>query len=160
MYKERFLLSEFFAEKKYRFLEDIAINNSFLPAKKIDNLIFVSSATPLRFDDSEIVGKIGGEVTVETAKEAACLCLVHSLSLLEFSIGQSLTNKTIQAADFTFMLNTTPEFEKHSEVVDMASDLFIDALGERGQHSRSAIGVNSLVRNVSMVLKGVYKVRF
>ena len=160
MFRGKFLLSEFFAEKGYRFLEDIAIENSFLPAKKIDNLIFVSSATPLRFDNTELTGKIGGEVTVETAKEAACLCLVHSLSLLEFSMGQSITNKTIQAADFTFMLNTTPDFEQHSEVVDVASDLFIDALWEKGQHSRSAVGMNSLVRNVSMVLKGVYNVRF
>ena len=159
MSSDTFLLSDYFAQKGFPFLKNIAIQNSFLPAKKVGDLVFVSSATPLKIDDSEIIGKAGKEVDMETAKEAACLCLVHSLSLLEHAIEQPLTNQSIQAVDLTFMFNTTAELEQHSEIADVASDLLIEALGENGKHTRSAIGMNSLVRNVSMVLKGVYKVR-
>ena len=158
MTSNTFLVSEFFKLKGYPFLTGIVINNSFLPIKKVGDLVFVSSATPLKSDGTEVIGKVGENIDVETAKEAACLCLTHSLSLLEYEMEKPLTNRSIQAVDLTFMLNTTPNFDQHSEIADVASDLLIEAIGENGKHTRSAIGMGSLVRNVSIVLKGVYKI--
>lgn len=140
-------------------LLQIKISNSFLAARKVDNIVYVSSATPLKSDGTEIIGKIGQEVDLLLAKEAACLCLVHSLSLLQSVVKLPIQDRLDRVIDLTFMMNCSPDFGKHSFVADAASDLLIEYFGEKGKHSRSAIGVGSLVRNCCMVVKGMYELK-
>lgn len=140
-------------------LPEVKISNSFLAAQKVGNIIYVSSATPLKFDGTEIIGKIGSEVDLSVAKEAACVCLIHSLSLLQSIVKSPIQDKLDRVIDLTFMMNCTPDFDKHSFVADAASNLLIEYFGEKGKHSRSAIGVGSLVRNCSMVVKGTYELK-
>lgn len=156
---EHGLISEWLEGQGYPLLKKATITNSFEPAVQIHDLIFVSSATPRRPDGTEICGKVGTEISLETAKEAACFCVVHSLSLLRDVIGESLDDRIVRAVDLTFFINATSTFCCHSDVADAGSDLLIGSLGTNGVHARSAIGAGSLVRNVSVVLKAVYQVR-
>ena len=151
-------LADWLFSQGFPLQEQITISNSFRPAVQINDLIFVSSATPLRLDGTEIKGKVGSDVDLPTAKEAACLCLAHSLSLLREVTGEPLDERIVRAVDLTFFVNAIPTFDNHSEIADAGSNLLIGGIGSRGEHSRSAIGVGSLVRNVSVVLKAIYQI--
>jgi enamine deaminase RidA (YjgF/YER057c/UK114 family) len=54
------------------------------------------------------------------------------------------------------MVNAVPEFLEHSKVVDGCSDLFVEVLGERGRHARSAIGVASLPNGMSVEIEAAF----
>jgi enamine deaminase RidA (YjgF/YER057c/UK114 family) len=151
-------LEDFLTRRGYPLLKRLVIVNAFRPATIVNDIAFVSSATPLQFDGKEVTGKVGSEVDIRVAQRAACLCLSHSLSLLRLAIGEPLGERILRAVDLTFFINADPDFCEHSEIADEASRLLIDGLGTRGEHSRSAIGVGSLVRNVSVVLKATYQV--
>lgn len=151
-------LTNFLTSKGFPLLGKLKITNSFKPAVQVNDLIFVSSATPLQLDGTEIKGKVGSDVDLATAQKAACLCLAHSLTLLREVIGEPLDKRIVRAVDLTFFINAIPTFDNHSEIADAASNLLISGLGSKGEHSRSAIGVGSLVRNVSVVLKATYQI--
>jgi len=151
---------EYWMESKGYTLPLVNISNTYLPARRSDRIVYVSSATPLRVDGSEVVGKIGSEVDEELAKEAACLCLAHSLSLLKGVVQGPLGPRIHRIIDFTFLMNCVSDFDDHSTIADAASNLLVEYFGDDGKHSRSAIGVGSLVRNCSMVLKAVYELRY
>jgi enamine deaminase RidA (YjgF/YER057c/UK114 family) len=53
------------------------------------------------------------------------------------------------------MVNAVPDFTRHTEVINGCSDLFIAALGDRGRHARSAIGVGSLPRGFAVEIEAV-----
>lgn len=53
------------------------------------------------------------------------------------------------------MVNATPDFARHTEVINGASDLFVDVLGDRGVHARSAIGVGSLPRGFAVEIEAI-----
>ncbi|KXK05255.1 MAG: endoribonuclease L-PSP [Acidobacteria bacterium OLB17] len=152
-------IADFFSARGFPLLSNLQIVNSFSPAVLIGDLAFVSSATPLRQDGSEITGKIGDQIDISEAKEAACLCLAHSLSLLQLAVGEPLDGRLVRAVDLTFFMNAASDFGKQSEIADTASNLLLDILGPNGAHSRSALGAGSLVRGVSVVLKGLYQLR-
>lgn len=156
--EKKYDLANWMNEKGYPLI-DIQISNSFLAARIVNDLAFVSSATPLRFDGTEVIGKVGEKVNLEDAKEAARLCLAHSLSLLQCVLNVPIEERLSKVVDLTFMINGIPSFGNHSVIADAASDLLIEYFGEDGKHSRSAVGVGSLVRNCSVVLKATYELK-
>jgi enamine deaminase RidA (YjgF/YER057c/UK114 family) len=144
-------------QEGYPLLEQLVITNQFEAGVKAADLVFVSSATPLRNDGTEVCGKVGGEVDLGLAQEAARLCVAHSLSLLIRAAEGPLDERIDRVVDVMFFINAVPAFGEHSLVADAGSNLLITVLGSRGTHSRSAIGAGSLVRNVSVVMKAVYR---
>lgn len=151
------LCSDWLRSAGYPLLTDIQIRNHFEPAILVGELMFVSSATPLKEDGTEIIGRVGETVELGVAQSAACFAVAHSLSLLQMTIGRPLLASTFRVVDLTFFINSAQSFADHSAVADPASRLLIGLLGDLGKHSRSAIGVTSLVRGVSVVVKGVYQ---
>jgi len=151
-------LGDWLANKGFPLLSTVNIQNDFQPAIVVGNLAFVASATPMREDGTELVGKVGCDIDLILAQEAACLCVAHSLSLLQETIGSPIEERLTGVVDLTFFINADPSFNGHSTIADAGSRLLIDGLGAIGGHARSAIGAGSLVRNVSVVLKAVYRV--
>ncbi len=157
--KRRVSLAVWLDGQGYPLLSRVVIKNAYEPAVRVGDLVFVSSATPLRSNGTEVFGKVGTDVDMDVAKVAARLCVAHSLSLLRDVVGEPLEKRIRRAVDLMFLINAASSFGDHSEVADAGSDLLIQGLGPAGAHARSAIGVGSLVPNVSVVLKAVYRVR-
>ena len=57
------------------------------------------------------------------------------------------------------MVNATPDFNDSPKVINGCSDLFVDILGEAGRHARSAVGVGSLPRNITVEIEAIVAVR-
>jgi enamine deaminase RidA (YjgF/YER057c/UK114 family) len=119
---------------------------SYIPIIKVDNLIFISGQIPINIespnDELKYKGKVGRDISIEEAQEAGKICCLNALFHLKNLIGELDNVKKI--IKITGYVNSDENFIEHPKVVNGASDLLINIFGERGKHTRVAIGVNSL----------------
>src|SRR5262249_49933262 len=100
--------------------------------------------------DIKFKGKVGKDISTEDGKRAARLCTLNALSHLEVALGSlDRINKFIRISGF---VNCEASFSDHSKVIDGASELILQIFGEKGRHSRIALGMNSLPLNGAVEL--------
>jgi enamine deaminase RidA (YjgF/YER057c/UK114 family) len=104
--------------------------------------LFIAGQVSRRADGSGYKGKLGADVTVTEGQKAAELCCLNLLAQAKAALGS--LDRIGQALRLTGFVNATPEFGDHPLVVNGASDLLVAVLGERGRHTRAAVGVASL----------------
>ncbi len=107
-------------------------------------------------DGKRLTGRCPDEVSVEEAQIAARACGINLLAQMEAAVG--LANVE-QVAQLTAFVLSTPEFGDQPKVINAASDLLIEVLGEAGKHSRAALGTNSLPFSVTVEIAAVVVVR-
>ena len=103
-------------------------------------------------------GQVGAEVTLEQAQDDARLCLLLCLSSLRNALGGDL-DRVDRALKVTGFVASAPDFHGQAQVIEAASALLVDLLGERGEHARSAIGVSELPRDSPVEIELVMAVR-
>lgn len=121
----------------------------YVPVMISGNLVFLSGQLPIEqgVDSSDVMfkGKVGKDISIEDGKRAARLCTLNALSQLEIALGSlDKINKFIKISGF---VNCEASFTDQSKVIDGASDLILQIFGEKGRHSRVALGMNSLPLN-------------
>ncbi len=123
-----------------------AILGSYIPISKTDNLIFISGQIPIDIESPnnglKYKGKVGREISIEEAQDAGKICCLNALYHLKNLIGE--LDKIKRIIKITGYVNSVEEFTEHPKVINGASDLLINIFGEKGKHTRVAIGVNSL----------------
>lgn len=115
---------------------------NYLPVREADGLLFVAGQTPHIAGELPIRGRVGAEVCPEEAKQLARRAALNALSALGDHLG-GLEN-IARILTVTGYVAATPEFTAHPTVIDGASEVLIECLGEAGRHSRAAVGVASL----------------
>jgi enamine deaminase RidA (YjgF/YER057c/UK114 family) len=129
----------------------------FLPSQSSRDLMFVSGQIP-RVDGQLLAkGQLGESVTLEVGRECARLCARNVLGVIEQSCGS--LDGVAQVLKLTVFVASTPSFDQHPDVADAASDMFVEALGERGEHARAAVGVASLPLGVPVEVEAVIALR-
>lgn len=123
---------------------------SYVPGKVAGDLVFVSGQTPTVDGATVVVGRCGDEVDVETAREAARLTCVNVLAELEHIVGLENVGQIVKMNGF---VAAADGFVDAPTVVNAASDLLIEVLGEAGRHARLAIGVAWLPGNAPVELE-------
>jgi enamine deaminase RidA (YjgF/YER057c/UK114 family) len=118
-------------------------------------LLFVSGQVPRR-DGALLTGRVPDQVGIEQAQEAARVCALNILAQIEAAAG---LDQVEQIAQLTGYVESADGFGEQPEVVNAASDLIVEVLGERGRHTRAAIGLNALPRGVSVEISAVAVVR-
>lgn len=122
-----------------------------------DGQAWVSGSVPKTGDKDLHPGKVGADVTLEQAQEAADLAIRNALASLSQAIG-SLDN-VVQVLKITVFVASAPGFNQQPRVADTATLLLREILGERGRHARSAVGVAELPRNSSVEIELVAAVK-
>jgi enamine deaminase RidA (YjgF/YER057c/UK114 family) len=89
-------------------------------------------------------GVVGDTVTVDEAREAAAVCALNALSVLRAELGS--LDRIDRILSVTGYVASAPGFEEQPAVVDGASRVLVDVFGDRGRHTRSAVGVAALPR--------------
>ena len=120
------------------------------------NLIFLSGRGPSKEDGNYITGKLGKDLSIEEGYEAARLTAINQLSVLKAELGN--LNRVKRIVKTFGMVNASPEFESHPEVINGFSDLMVAVFGERGKHARSAVGLGSLPRNIAVEIEVIVEV--
>jgi enamine deaminase RidA (YjgF/YER057c/UK114 family) len=129
---------------------------SYIPWVKVGELLYISGHVPKENDECVYIGKVGDDLDVEAGKAAARLCALAILAQLDTAIGGDL-RRLQRCVRLSGFVNATPEFQDHPQVIDAASDLIFQVLGEPGKHARTAIGVSSLPRGVAVEIEAIFQ---
>ncbi len=90
-------------------------------------------------------GRLGDDVTVEQGREAAAVCALNALAVLEVALGS--LDRISRVLTVTGYVSSAPDFHDQPSVVDGASRVLADVFGRAGRHTRSAVGVAALPRD-------------
>lgn len=114
---------------------------AYVPAVRTGNLVFTAGQLPLVDGKIPYVGKVGGPVTPEQAKEMAQVCILNALAAVELVAPVDSIVKVVRVVGY---VNGVSGFIAAPGVVNGASELLIEIFGEQGKHARSAFGVAEL----------------
>lgn len=117
------------------------------------NLAFVAGHGPRRADGGYVTGKVGAEVSVEEAVEAARLVGLNLLSSLQAVVGT--LDRVERFVKVLGMVNAAPDFEAHPAVIDGFSNLMVEIFGKPGRCARSAVGMGSLPFGIPVEIEAV-----
>lgn len=112
------------------------------------NLIHLSGGLPIKADGSMITGKVPSDVSLEQAQEAARLCILNRIAVVKSEVGS--LDKVKQVVALNGFVNSEPDFYDHPKVINGASELLVEIFGDKGKHSRTALGAAALPLNVAV----------
>lgn len=115
---------------------------NYVPYAQVGNLLFISGQISKAGDGTLVAGTLGADVTVETGQQAARLCALSILAQAKAALGD--LDRIAQVVRLTGFVASTAAFTDHPKVVNGASDLMVEVLGDAGKHTRAAVGVASL----------------
>ncbi|HEY8248070.1 MAG TPA: RidA family protein [Hyphomicrobium sp.] len=115
---------------------------NYVPSRLSGNLLFISGQISKAADGSIASGRLGGGITVAEGRAAARLCALNILAQTKAAVGS--LDRIEQILRLTGYVNAAPEFTEHPQVLNGASDLMVEVLGDKGRHTRVAVGVSSL----------------
>ena len=129
---------------------------NYVPSKKSGNLIFLSGQGPRTPDGDFISGKVGVDISVDEAYDAARMVGIQLLSALKSEITD--LNNVKQIIKLLGMVNAIDSFKDHPNVINGCSDLLVEVFGEKGKHARSAVGVASLPNQIPVEIEMIVEV--
>lgn len=117
---------------------------SYIPIVIFGKLAFVSGQIPIKDGKVVFTGKVTNN-NIEQAKNSARLCAINILAQLKNELGNlDRITKIIKLEGF---VNSSVDFTAHPTVINGASDFLYEVFGQKGKHSRVALGVSSLPLN-------------
>lgn len=119
------------------------------------NLLHLSGGLPMTADGM-ITGKVPSDTSLEQAQEAARLCILNRLSVIKAEIGS--LEKVKQVVALNGFVNSAPDFYDHPQVINGASKLLVEIFGDKGKHSRTALGAAALPLNASVEINMIVEV--
>jgi enamine deaminase RidA (YjgF/YER057c/UK114 family) len=128
---------------------------AYVNCVRTGNLLFLSGGLPID-GDVKILGKVPSVCPVEKAVEGARIIVLNRLAVIKEAVG-SLDNVK-QIVTLNGFVNSDPDFTGHPAVVNGASELLVEIFGERGMHSRTALGVAALPLDVAVEINMIVEV--
>jgi enamine deaminase RidA (YjgF/YER057c/UK114 family) len=133
---------------------------SYVPTRLVPlgggrSLLFVAGQVSSR-DGKRLTGRCPDEVSVEQAQEAARASAINVLAQMEAAAGLENVEQVTQLSGFVLC---TDDFGDQPKVLNAASDLIVEVLGEAGRHTRAALGANALPFSVTVEITAVAIVR-
>ena len=114
---------------------------AYVPAVRTGNLVYTSGQLPSVEGVLTHAGKVGNEVTPEDAKIAARTCALNALAAVHALVGVDAVTRVVKVVGF---VASAPGFNGQPGVVNGASELLGEVVGDAGVHARSAVGVSEL----------------
>lgn len=129
---------------------------NYVNAVLTGKLLFLSGKGPYRPDGTMHTGIVGQDVSVEDAYQHARLTGLHLISTMKAELGD--LDRVTRIVKVLGMVNAVPGFTQQPEIVNGCSDLFVEVFGDRGRHARSAVGLGSLPRNITVEIEAIVEV--
>lgn len=129
---------------------------NYVPYVHSGNLLFVSGQISMG-PDGMITGKLGADLSVEQGAAAAQACALSLLAQVRAACDGDLT-RLKRVVKLTGFVNSTADFGDQPKVINGASDILVEILGEAGRHSRSAVSAAALPFNVAVEIEGMFEI--
>jgi enamine deaminase RidA (YjgF/YER057c/UK114 family) len=128
---------------------------SYVAVIKTGNLLFISGQIPMENGKLLYTGKVTDE-NLDAAQKSAKICAINILAQIKREIGDF--EKVSRIVRLSGFVNSDPEFSQHPKVINAASDLLFEIFGEKGKHSRIAVGVANLPLNSMTEIDAIVEV--
>ena len=117
----------------------------YIPAVQAGGLLFTSGILPIKEGRPAFSGKLGKELTIEQGNQAARLALLNALAVVDQEVGG--LDRVKRIVRLTGYVASAPGFIHQPAVLNGASELLVAVFGDRGRHTRAAIGAAELPLN-------------
>ena len=130
---------------------------AYVATKTSGKFLFISGQISMRSDGKLISGKVGKDLNLDQAQEAAKVCGLNILSQLKKACDGDLS-KVKSCVKLTGYVNSTEDFLKQPQVINGASDLISSVFENTGKHARAAISVNSLPLGAAVEIDAIFEI--
>ncbi|RON57073.1 RidA family protein [Pseudomonas frederiksbergensis] len=122
------------------------------------NQLFISGQIPLLDGKPAFIGRLGESISDEEGANAAELATLGLLSQLSNVLGDDLS-KLVRIIRLGVFIASAGDFKNQSAVANGASNLLVNALGDKGKHVRTAVGVSSLPAGVAVEVDAIFELK-
>jgi len=129
---------------------------NYVPFVQVGDIVYVSGQISADANGF-IKGKLGDDMTTEEGAAAARACAINLLAQVKAACRGDL-DRLVRVVKLTGFVNSTADYTDQPKVVNGASDLLAEALGDAGKHSRSAVSAASLPLGVAVEIEGIFQV--
>lgn len=145
------------AELGYTLPDAPAPAANYVSYVQVGSLLHVSGQISVK-DGALLKGKLGADLSVEDGVEAAQCCALSLLAQVRAACDGDL-DRVERLVKLVGFVNSTPDFDQQPAVINGASDLMVEALGEAGHHARSAVSAASLPFGVAVEIEAIFEIR-
>lgn len=129
---------------------------TYVPFVEANGQLLVSGQLPLKDGAIAVTGHLGDNVSLEAGQEAARVCALNIFAQAKTALGD--LDRITRLLRLNGFVSSTPDFADHPKVINGASDLFVDILGDKGRHTRIAVGCASLPLKAAVEIDAVFAV--
>lgn len=130
---------------------------NYVPAVRTGNLLFVAGQVPRDESGAMITGKVGADMDVDAAYDAARICGLCALAAAKAEVGD--LDEIERVVRVMGLVNATPGFTRQPQVINGFSDLMVNVFGEAGRHARVAYGAGSLPGGAAVEVESLFALR-
>ncbi|MBC6436872.1 MAG: RidA family protein [Rhodobacteraceae bacterium] len=130
---------------------------NYVPYAVVGDIVYVSGQISMD-GDGMIIGKVGKDLSTAEGAAAARSCAISLLAQVKAACGSDL-DRLLRVVKLTGYVNSGPEYQEQPKVMNGASDFLVEALGDAGRHSRSAVSAASLPFGVAMEIEGIFQIK-
>ena len=129
---------------------------TYVPFIHLGGQLVVSGQLPMKDGGIAVAGTLGDGVDVAQGHEAARLCALNILAQAKVALGD--LDRIVQLMRLNGFVNAVQGFADHPKVINGASDLMVEILGDKGRHTRIAVGCSSLPMNAAVEIDAVFAI--
>ena len=129
---------------------------NYVNAVRVGNLIYLAGKGPKNADGTDIMGKVGKDLTIEQGYQAARTVAFQHLAVLKAELGS--LNKIKRVVKVLGMVNCESGFTEQPKVINGYSDVMVEIFGDKGKHARSAVGMYALPNNIAVEVEVIVEV--
>jgi enamine deaminase RidA (YjgF/YER057c/UK114 family) len=129
---------------------------NYVPFVQVGNIVYVSGQIS-NGPDGFITGKLGADMDVAAGAAAARTCAISLLAQVRAACGGDI-ERLVRVIKLTGFVNSTQDFTDQPKVINGCSDFLVEALGDKGRHSRSAVSAPSLPLGVAVEIEGIFEI--
>ncbi|MFP4541173.1 MAG: RidA family protein [Opitutales bacterium] len=134
-----------------------AAGGNYLPYRRTGNLLYLAGVIAVQNGEMVYTGQVGDRQTVETGYEAAKICALNALALMQEAAGS--LDAIAQIVFVSGYVNAVSGFDASPLVINGASDLLAEVLGDAGRHARAAVAVAGLPKDSTVEIQVVCELK-
>ena len=130
---------------------------NYVPYVISGNLLYLSGQLPIEDGKVSVTGHLGNNVDVAGGQRAAELCAINILAQAKAALGGDL-GRIKRLIKLNGFVASTPNFVEQHLVINGASNLLANVLGEAGKHARAAVGMAALPLNAAVEIDAILEI--
>ncbi|MCP4820676.1 MAG: RidA family protein [Shimia sp.] len=130
---------------------------NYVPFVQVGDIVYISGQISQNADGL-ILGKLGQDMDTDAGAAAARTCGISLLAAVKAACGGDL-DRLVRVVKLTGFVNSTGDFTEQPKVINGCSDFLVEALGDKGRHSRSAVSAGALPLGVAVEIEGIFQIK-